>query len=207
MALQTLVLVSNITNLSDARYCAGMGVDLLGFTLDPQDSSYVEPAAFKAITDWLAGVQTVGVLSHADAGEAENLLQTYPLDYLMAETSADWKALRAAGVPLLCQVSVDDNFTYEWFEYHFKAIQPEVSYFVLVSQQDTLSPATLRVIEAIAKDYSVILGFGIHVQNAHEIIHTLPLKGIALKGSHEIRPGFKDFDDLADILELLEVEE
>jgi phosphoribosylanthranilate isomerase len=207
MALQTLVLVSNITNLSDARYCAGMGVDLLGFTLDSQDSSYTEPAAFKAITDWLAGVQTVGVLSHADAGEAEKLLQDYPLDYLMAETSADWKSLRTAGVPLLCQVYVEDTFSYEWFEYHFKAIEPYIAYFVLVSRQDNLSPATLQVIQNIARDFPVILGFGIDAQNAHGLISTLPLKGIALKGSHEIRPGFKDFDDLADILELLEVQE
>ena len=26
MALQTIVKISNVTNLSDARYCAGMGV-------------------------------------------------------------------------------------------------------------------------------------------------------------------------------------
>ena len=31
--LKTQVKVSSITNLSDARYCAGMGVDLLGFPI------------------------------------------------------------------------------------------------------------------------------------------------------------------------------
>ena len=29
MPLKTFVKVGNITNLSDARYCAGMGVDML----------------------------------------------------------------------------------------------------------------------------------------------------------------------------------
>jgi phosphoribosylanthranilate isomerase len=31
MPLKTFVKVGCITNLSDARYCAGMGVDMLGF--------------------------------------------------------------------------------------------------------------------------------------------------------------------------------
>jgi phosphoribosylanthranilate isomerase len=207
MALQTLVLVSNITNLSDARYCAGMGVDMLGFTLDPQEDSYIEPAAFKAITEWVAGVQTVGVLPQADARDAAKLLQSYPLDYFLIETCADWQALRANGTPLLCQVWVTEDFTPQWFDYQFKAIQPYTDYFILVSRQEVISSATLNNIASIAREYPVILGFGINAQNIQSLLSTIPLKGIALKGSHEIRPGFKDFDDLADILELLEVEE
>jgi phosphoribosylanthranilate isomerase len=207
MALQTLVLVSNITNLSDARYCAGMGVDMLGFTIDPQDHTYTEPAAFKAITEWVAGVQRIGVLAHADAQDAQKLLLSYSLDYLMVETSADWQALHQVGIPLLCQVEVEDNLTLEWFNYHFKSIQPYVTYFVLVSGQDSLPPATVHIIASIAKEYPVILGFGIHALSIQSLLSNVPVKGIALKGSHEIRPGFKDFDDLADILELLEVEE
>jgi phosphoribosylanthranilate isomerase len=31
-------------------------------------------------------------------------------------------------------------------------------------------------------------------------------KGIALNGSHEVKPGFKDYDEIADILEILEEE-
>jgi phosphoribosylanthranilate isomerase len=207
MALQTLVLVSNITNLSDARYCAGMGVDMLGFTLDPQDNSYIEPAAFKSITEWVAGVQVVGVLPQADAVDVQQLLQTYPVDYIMTQTSTDWQALRAEGVPLICQVWVEADFTPEWFAYQYKALAAYIDYFVLVSREDTLSAAILQLIKLVAQDYPVILGFSIEVQTIQSVLSSVPLKGIALKGSHEIRPGFKDFDDLADILELLEVEE
>lgn len=207
MALQTLVFVSNITNLSDARYCAGMGVEMLGFTLDPQDSSYLEPGSFKAITEWIAGVHTVGFVPHTDAREAESLLQSYPVDYILTETSADWQALRAVGTPLLCQVRIEADFTPQWFTYHYQAIQPYADYFVLVSRQDAVPADLLKYICTVAKDFPLILGFGIHEQNLHSLLENSPLKGIALKGSHEIRPGFKDFDDLANILELLEVEE
>ncbi|MDO1449109.1 hypothetical protein Q0590_22725 [Rhodocytophaga aerolata] len=207
MALQTVVLVSNITNLSDARYCAGMGVEMLGFTLDPQDSSYIEPGSFKAITEWVAGIHTVGVVPQAADQDAETLLQAYPVDYIMTETSSDWQKLRAIGTPLLCQVWVDGDFTAQWFTYHYQAIQPYVAYFVLVSKQDAISAKVLEQLTILSAEFSLILGFGIYEQTVQSLLKNTFLKGIALKGSHEIRPGFKDFDDLANILELLEVEE
>ena len=32
--LKTIVKVSEVNNLSDARYCAGMGVEYIGFSMD-----------------------------------------------------------------------------------------------------------------------------------------------------------------------------
>ena len=54
MSLVTKVKAANITNLSDARYCAGMGVDWIGFPL-----SQVNPTVFSEITGWLSGPQWV----------------------------------------------------------------------------------------------------------------------------------------------------
>jgi phosphoribosylanthranilate isomerase len=51
MALKTKVKAGNITNLSDARYCAGMGVDWLGFPAD-----VVNPDTFKEITNWVTSL-------------------------------------------------------------------------------------------------------------------------------------------------------
>lgn len=34
MALKTFVKISGVNNLSDARYCAGMGVNQLGFNIE-----------------------------------------------------------------------------------------------------------------------------------------------------------------------------
>ncbi len=58
MSLQTKVKAGNITNLHDARYCAGMGVDWLGFRADTVDA-----VTFKEITHWVSGPQFVLELS------------------------------------------------------------------------------------------------------------------------------------------------
>ena len=55
MPLKTFVKVGCITNLSDARYCAGMGVDMLGFRAVESQENYIKPSQFQEIRGWIAG--------------------------------------------------------------------------------------------------------------------------------------------------------
>ena len=50
----------------------------------------------------------------------------------------------------------------------------------------------------------VLLGKGVDVDSLVGLTNDTSFSGIHLKGSDEIRPGFKDFDELADILEALD---
>ena len=59
MALQAPVYAGNITNLGDARYFAGMGVQWLGFQIDPNKKSYLSPQKFKEIAGWVTGPELV----------------------------------------------------------------------------------------------------------------------------------------------------
>ena len=54
MSLKLKIKVGNITNLSDARYSAGMGVDWLGFRMDN-----IDPQTFREITGWVTGPRFV----------------------------------------------------------------------------------------------------------------------------------------------------
>jgi phosphoribosylanthranilate isomerase len=69
MSLKTKVKAGNITNLSDARYCAGMGVDWLSFPAEK-----VNPVKFKEITDWVTGPQFV-----LEAEALENSMSSFRL--------------------------------------------------------------------------------------------------------------------------------
>src|SRR5688572_15531110 len=82
MPLKTLVKVGNITNLSDARYCAGMGVDMLGFRVIEGQENFVAPKLFQEIRGWVAGPKVVAELY----GYSENLdfnliLKNYAPDF------------------------------------------------------------------------------------------------------------------------------
>jgi phosphoribosylanthranilate isomerase len=53
--LTKTVKISNVTNLSDARYCAGMGVEMLGFSIDEDSPNYISPKNSRiSVPGWLA---------------------------------------------------------------------------------------------------------------------------------------------------------
>lgn len=209
MALKTAVIVNSITNLSDARYCAGMGVEMLGFDLYETSASYVQPQTFRVITEWVAGVKTVGELPQAEATDLEKLLAVYTIDYLQVAHSGDWKNLRSVGVPLICNVDCTESFDAASFERQYNTIATYVDFFLLQfpAWEQVHSATWLELVNGIAGNYPVLIGADMTGSQIENLLAETKIKGIALKGSQEIRPGLKDFDDLASILELLETEE
>lgn len=78
MSLKTKVKVGNITNLSDARYCAGMGVDWLGFPIES-----VNPKTFAEITSWVTGPQFMIELK---AGTVPESLYEYGVELIQVDS-------------------------------------------------------------------------------------------------------------------------
>ena len=46
MGLKLSVKIGDVTNLSDARYAAGMGVDYIGFNVDTNSTNFVTATKF-----------------------------------------------------------------------------------------------------------------------------------------------------------------
>jgi len=205
MSLQTFVKVGAITNLSDARYCAGMGVDMLGFCLDPSAENFVDPATFTAITEWVAGVQVIGELDSVEPEAIAELRSRYRVDGLQLSHAANWAMLKSLNLVLICKVEWTPDQTLADFKSQYENISPYVDYFLLESEADLpAADQTMDQLQQIAKQYPVLLGFGIAQDTIFPILASVPVAGIALKGGSELRPGYKDFDKLAEILEILE---
>ena len=204
MALSTLVKISNVTNLSDARYCAGMGVDMLGFSMDADAPDYVDPDRFAAIRGWVAGLQIVGETHSTDPVAIEQLVQTYQPDYLQVDDAAMLPYLASFDKPLLLRVDLtttnpaqleaivrDGSATAEYMLLEGNEAQP-----LTAEQQD--------VLYKLAGKYPILLGMGITAGNVHDLLDELPVRGIALRGGDEDKPGDKEFGELMDILEAIE---
>ena len=78
MALKTKVKINRITNLTDARYCSGMYVDILGFSLEEGAPNYISPIQFQEITGWIAGIDFAAEFTDSDAYTIERRLADYP---------------------------------------------------------------------------------------------------------------------------------
>jgi len=198
MALKTTVIINEITNLSDARYCAGMGVDYIGFRIDNEHDKYVDVANYNEITNWISGIGLIGETS----GKSESKPEDYKIDQLLID-NIDQLA-HYTGQPAIWSVPMVDlqNNISTLSDYQSKIVG-----IVITGEDSNLTENHLAIIKDIATRFDVYLSFGVRTDNVLNVIDELPIKGLALKGSDEIRPGYKDYNELADILELLEEED
>lgn len=199
MALKAIVKISSITNLSDARYCAGMGVDMLGFDLNPQNTEYVNPLKFQEITGWVAGVTLVGEVHGLSEEEIRAQLVQYPVDCLELSDPQLLKALESTGVSFIFRAksgAVNLTSLAALASEHYPALK-----YVFIELDGTFSPTEIAT---IAWKAPLLLGYHIEAENALSLMKQTGLKGFVLKGGNEIKAGFKDYDELASLFEVLE---
>lgn len=203
MALSTFVKINGVSNLSDARYCAGMFVDIIGFELEETSTNFISPTQFSEITGWVSGVEFVGEFNDYDDQQILETIENYPtVKWVEHHRIQPLQNLEGKGLGLIYKMDLDE----------VKNIEVEVAeklhstgiIFHITSDSDELSEVDLESISKISQNCKVILGVGIDATNVKQRIADLNLYGISLTGGTEIKPGLKDFDELADILEVLE---
>ena len=184
MALKTLVKIGGITNLSDARYCAGMGVDMLGFNVIPGHPNHVSPETFQQIRGWVTGPLIVAEIAGLKGPEdLIPILENYRPDMLEMELS-ELAKIASPPLPYILKLKKNDNITH-------LAIDPE---YILGESPEIISSNIPFLMEVGSTD---------EVTSA---LSNSSVKGVALNGGPELRPGLKDYSTMGDILELLEVE-
>ncbi|MFD2033766.1 phosphoribosylanthranilate isomerase [Belliella marina] len=207
MSLKTFVKISTINNLSDARYCAGMYVNLMGFSLEENNGNYISPEKFKEITDWLSGLEYVAEFEASHPDKILEIVKAYPgIGYLEIQEEIHLKMLVNSSYGLILKCKVEEVEEIE------DLIAKSSSYadfgvtLHLVSDTLELNELTTSKIKELATKCQVLLGFGIDASTIEEVLESTQVKGISLEGGDEIKPGLKDFDALADILEVLELD-
>mgnify|MGYP005841823309 CR=1 FL=1 len=207
MLLKTLVKVSAVNNLSDARYCAGMGVPLIGLPLDTNYPVHITPVQFKAITQWIQGISLVGELQHPDLATIQATLNNFQLAYLQVDHPIDPTLLASLDIPVLIRILWQGHENFEEQKKLLALYSPFATYFLI--ETIATNPATIsklqKQLEQLAVFFPIIQGFNITTTHISYLVDKTRIQGIGLQGGTEIKPGYKDFDDLATILALLTV--
>jgi phosphoribosylanthranilate isomerase len=187
MPLKTVVKVGNISNLSDARYCAGMGVDMLGFSVVAGTSDYVLPKLFQEIRGWVSGPRFVAQIYGLQSHEAlPEIIRNYAPDYFELDAQAFRQFAAHLSLPCIIAVTKDELASLQRSD--------NIAYFLV--DETALSSAENNGNALLLKVDSAT---GLPEKLAHHNV-----TGVALNGSPEIRPGFKDYSELSDILEMLD---
>jgi len=191
MALRTFVRVNGINNLSDARYCAGMEVNELGFNIEATHPNYTDPDKFKELSDWLSGVEFVGEITDASTNIA-NVMTGYTLNSLQVENLDQIEPAIATGLKVSFVAKNQEEGREAWTRSN-----GQLTHVLMAAP----------FVDDTVVGVPVLLSDGFDVENLDTKLEASKAKGIVLEGGSEIRPGYKDFDELADILELLEIDD
>lgn len=190
MPLKTFVKVGKITNLSDARYCSGMGVDMLGFQAVDGLPHFIPSPAYQEIRGWISGPAIVAEIYGLKGTHLlPAILENYRPDYLELKESQLAQIAPAAGLPLIVKLETGSELA-KW--------KDSIAY--LQADENELP----RI-----NDFSDHFPIIVELQSGDRLNELLDqsIKGISLNGSPEMRPGYKDYGALADILEMLECED
>ena len=197
MALRTFVKINKVNNLSDARYCAGMGVDMMGFSIDENDPDFVSPSKFKEISGWLSGVEFVGEFHDPTSSEIIKKISAYSLQTVQLDTLDHLNEVKRHGYQVILAWPLADI--------NLLPFNLDCDYLMLTSLVPPVATGIDDIRERTGR-LKVLLDCGIQDTNVDNLLQATGAYGIALTAGHEIKPGYKDFDELADILEALETE-
>jgi len=200
MALKTRVKVSHVTNLHDARYCAGMGVEIIGLPVDPQMPGYVPPPVFEEMAGWLSGLHYAGELQTVDNLELHN----YNLQYLETSVPGHTDELKRYSLPVVLRMNLEQPGAAEVTDL-MNLYHEDVAFFLLeipASWQEHT-----RALQQICQQFTVFLGGAINSGNLEQLLQKCQPAGLELKPGKEIKTGLNDFDELANALELLDTDE
>lgn len=203
MALKTFVIVNDISNLSDARYCAGMGVNVLGFRFDSSDQEQ-SFQNFNEISSWIAGVPFSGIFDLENGYFIQEVAQQTSLDFWQVRDPEVLESLQHTDNRKILEVVIDESTTAESFTQMIDTYSDMVTYFVISNTDQTLNEHAFDWIRQNAEKHKLLIDFGFDADNVLENIETLGVAGICMKGSAEERPGFKDYGEIMDVLEALE---
>lgn len=196
MPLKTLVKVGNISNLSDARYCAGMGVEMLGFQVVEGQSNYLDSKTYQQIRGWVSVPSVVAELYGTnEKTDVKAIIEQYAPNFLEID-SLGFNAIKETNLPLI--LSLDEG-TFISASNMVKALEERIAFIIIDS-----AASSLEFIKEMASKFSVLVKVG--SESDIGIIEKINIKGIALNGNQEIKPGLKDYDHLAGVLEQLELD-
>ncbi len=181
MQLKTNVWVNKITSLSEARYCAGMGVQFLGF-----QPTVVDLKTYQDIIGWV-----LGPAFFLDISEVETIpsnLGEYACDYLLLRDDQTDQLPSSIDSKLLIKRALTHT--------RFGEL-PAKAEFILIENWtvDSLRVSASNSIATVT-DSSQLAS-----------LLTIPIAGILLQGSTEDKPGLMEYDHLSEVLEMLEAED
>jgi len=193
-----LLKVNGISSLTDARYCAGMGVQKLGLNFDQNGSGSMDPNQFSSVKAWIEGVSWIGTYFGTDIDTFKNLVAQYQIvDWvLLPELLMANADLTDQPLTINLKVNYLSDITFEY--------QSPVSGFEISTNSCLFQDGLEKLNSVLGENKRLYLEDIPNPEFVLDTHHQFPEIGFILVSGEEERPGWMDLSDLQDMLEQLE---
>lgn len=181
--------VSGISSLTDARYCAGMGVEYLSLIFGDQPVSMLKPEDFRSVRPWIEGVKWMAEYSGNDAAVLNRIMEDYQPDAVLLDYSLIFES---GGAEIWSRISAGDfpdSGMPGNFQLHF--IEQDISGIFALLERIAECPGN-HILENYLEPEMVL-----------QLSERFPDLIFNLNSSVEERPGWMDLGLLQDYLEAL----
>lgn len=198
------VLAYDITNLTDARYFAAWGVDYIGFELAEGQPTQVADPLLLAIREWVEGPGILGSFQLESSEVITARANDLQLEAVLLPPFVSMEHLAALKniTTVLQRVSLVDTNDLVGF---LEARKDLVGGFVLESALPWADlPVHVRdTVQEMAARHKLFLGASLEIAELTQLRADCPTLGLALRGGEEEKVGYKSYDELDDVFDLL----
>ena len=198
MSLKYFVHVSSINNLSDARYCSGMMVNSLGFDLDKESKTKLPLENINEICKWVNGVDFVGEFNNSQSNYINEVINELDFNYISVNISNTIKSIDFDHQKIII-VLPEPNLISPGTNNYLRDNFPESRTLII----DNLTKDSISKLELLTDNYEIIINPLETINITKSILNKYDL-GLLLKGSQEIKPGYKDYDSISDYLDAID---
>ena len=198
MSLKYFVHVSSINNLSDARYCSGMMVNSLGFDLDKESKTKLPLENINEICKWVNGVDFVGEFNNSQSNYINEVINELDFNYISVNICNTIKSIDFDHQKIII-VLPEPNLISPGTNNYLRDNFPESRTLII----DNLTKDSISKLELLTDNYEIIINPLETINITKSILNKFDL-GLLLKGSQEIKPGYKDYDSISDYLDAID---
>lgn len=196
---------SGINNLSDARYFS-VFCEWIGFNFSPQKPLSIGIGEARELSSWLSGVRLVGEFDDLSFSEMQPYIQGLSLD--IVETSLPdfpTQDLPIQVSSLMRRINFLPDDDWNILNKQVEREANKVAYFVATcaTSWDTLPDTAQKWLRELCSRHRVIVSLPFSANTVLGLVEQLQPAGIELKGGIELRSGFRLFDDVQAIVDVL----
>jgi phosphoribosylanthranilate isomerase len=204
--MATKLKVCGITDLADARFLAGEGVDYLGFIQHEESPRYIAPEKVGEMLEWLYGPKPVGVFVNKSARFVNDAAETAGFELVQLHGTESPATCAEIDRPVIKAIRVRHDAASDQLRALMEPYAEVVDYFLLDTHNSSTWGGTgesfnWRMARDLAGDFPIFLAGGIDADNVERAIHTMRPYAIDLSSSLESAPGQKSFDKIEAFLD------